>query len=183
MLNLKKKAYEAVKAYPKAKVFEDFHIDPFQYLQEKDMKFCTIECFVIIMYNWASIPICVSHARMDLCTKRSISMENIPLSKHPLLLHVKRAIYQAGIWAKTLEPQQQLPSPQNFGSKEKRGRMWEPVWMTQPPAIKETREFVKCTFKGPCTRCKCFEADLPCTGLCSCKCIDVYNYDEESEPD
>ena len=63
------------------------------------------------------------------------------------------------MWSKALETLQELPSLQNFGWKEVGSsvKVWEPIWMTQVQAIKETSEFVKCSCTRPCPRCKCFK--------------------------
>ena len=34
------------------------------------------------------------------------------------LLHTKSSLYQSGIWSRCLEPQQNLPSPEDFGWKD-----------------------------------------------------------------
>ena len=96
------------------------------------------------------------------------------------LLHTKRSLYQSGIWSRCLEPQQNLPSPEDYGWKDSNRTpvKWEPLWMTQSEASKACREFVKCgctTICGSSARCSCKSADLRCTLLCKCKCTDKLN--------
>ena len=88
--------------------------------------------------------------------------------KDALLQHVKRSIYQAGIWAISDDHQQNTPSPDMFGWKKEDG-CWVPVWLTLPE-VSRSWELVKCSCKAQCFRCKCAKAGLPCTDLCKCKC-------------
>ena len=70
--------------------------------------------------------------------------------------------YQAGVWGSGLEPQPSIPSPSMHGWKQDNpNSMWEPMWITQGEANKECREFVKCSCKAVCTRCKCATAIHP----------------------
>ena len=132
------------------------------------------------MYSRTSILQTVNEARLDLYFSRSQNIETIPPTKNALLLHTKRSLYQSGIWSRCLEPQQNLPSPEDYGWKDSNRTpvKWEPLWMTQSEASKECREFVKCgctTICGSSARCSCKSADLRCTLLCKCKCTDKLN--------
>ena len=89
--------------------------------------------------------------------------------KDALLQHVKRSIYEAGIWATSDDQQLNIPSPDRFGWKKEDG-CWVPVWLTLPEVSRSCRELVKCSCKTQCSRCKCAKASLPCTDLCKCKC-------------
>ena len=75
-----------------------------------------------------------------------------------------------------------VPAPNNFGWKRSNntGVPWEPVWITNGEASKECREFVKCQCKGVagCVRCKCADANMVCTMLCTCTCTNRFSYDE-----
>ena len=84
---------------------------------------------------------------------------------------VQRVSYQTGIWAKCTELRPDIPSPEDWGWKWK-DRSWEPVWITVPEAAKVCKELINCCCKleRGCYRCKCFQANLPCTDLCTCKC-------------
>ena len=181
----KKKAYAVLDSYPEVEnVFAGFHTDPFQNLDEDDGKFNTIQRFVVLLYSRTSLLHSVNEARMELYYARSQNHENIPPTKNALLFHTKRAIYQSGVWSQSLEEQQNLPSPKNFGWKESEGvvKIWEPLWMTLQEASKEIRELrVKCGCKAtpPCTstaRCICKSAGFRCSLLCSCKCTNKISY-------
>ena len=86
-----------------------------------------------------------------------------------LLQHVRRSIYQAGIWTASDEHQQRAPSPDRFGW-QKVDDCWVPIWLTIPEVSKSCRELFKCACKAKCSRCKCAKANLVCTDLCKCKC-------------
>ena len=181
----KKKAYDALKCYPEAEsLFEGFFSDPFKNVQvEDDGNFKILERFVVLMYSRTSLCHFVNDARLELYFGRSQNIENIPPTQNALLMHCKRAQYQCGIWVRSLDAQQQCPSPQNFGWKVSTGpdRKWMPIWTTMLEATKECREFVKCGCKaGSCSStasCKCNAADFRCTLLCTCKCTDKTPYE------
>ena len=97
------------------------------------------------------------------------SLYIFPSFKDALLQHVKRSIYQAGIWATSHDHQQNIPSPDRFGWKKEDG-CWAPVWLTLPEVSRSCQELVKCSCKAQCSRCKCAKASLPCTDLCKCNC-------------
>ena len=112
----KKKAYQALKAYPEIKnIFADFHQHPFPNFDENDDKFAKIQRFVILMHSQISILNSVNEARMDLYFTRTQNIETIPPTKNALFLHTRRSLYQSGIWSRCLEADQNLPSPKDFG--------------------------------------------------------------------
>lgn len=81
-------------------------------------------------------------------------------------IHV--CIYFFSIWNNSLEKDQPIYDPQNWGWKDS-GLRYEPLWMTQNEVSKECRELIKCGCKIKCTaRCSCKKANLPCTELCKC---------------
>ena len=174
----KKTAFQAYRAYPDVEsVFAGFHTDPFQNLEEDDEKFKIIQRFAVLMYSRTSLCHSVNDARVELYFERSQDNESIPPTKNALLMHTKRAIYQSGVWSNCIEPQQNLPSPQNFGWQQSRDTpsIWQPLWMTKQEACKELRELlVKCGCKtSVCKqskRCKCNSVNFLCTRLCSCAC-------------
>ena len=177
----KKKALQVLKSSESAqKTFADFYCHPFQDVTEENPKFKDIQRFVVLMYSKTSTLSSVNEARMELYFQRPThDVETIPPTSNALLYHTKRAILQTGVWSKCLQNLQKLPSPGNFGWKETSDPdvKWEPLWMTKVQAIKEMREFIKCNCKQPCSRCKCKNAQLNCTLLCSCPCEkkDSYN--------
>ena len=176
----KKKAYEALKVCTDAETtFANLNNDPFQNLDEHDSQFKTIQQFTVLMYSRTSTLSTVNEARLALYFQRTQNIENIPPTKNSLILHVKRSVYQSGVWSRCLQAQQDLPSPQSFGWRNTYDSpvKWEPVWMTQNEANKECREFVKCSCKSnECVKCKCALALFKCTLLCTCKCADKATY-------
>ena len=100
------------------------------------------------------------------------------LLRDALLFHVKRALFQCGVWSRCLLPKQDLPSPGDYGWSRNEDPVvkWVPLWLTTKEASRECREFVKCTCSQTCTRCKCALASFKCTLLCTCKCTDKVSY-------
>ena len=177
----KKKAYDALKAFKTAEsTLAEMSFHAFQNLQEEDEKFGIIQRLVVLMYSRTSTLTKVNDLRVEMYFQRSQNIELIPPTCNALLMHTKRAIYQASVWSKCLDAKQNRPTPLEFGWKhaEDPTVKFEPLWMTQREASKECREFVKCSCKSDvCTRCKCATAMLKCTLLCSCKCQDKVSYD------
>ena len=177
----KKKAYEALKVCPNAEsTFGFIFNNPFHNLAQDDAKFESIQRFTILMYHKTSMLTKVNEARKRFYFQRTKNIETIPPTEDALFLHTLRAIYQAGVWSKSLEIRQNLPSPQAFGWKHSNESnwTWEPKWISQYESSKEAREFVKCSCKSEsCTRCKCSLASLKCTLLCTCKCADKERYE------
>ena len=60
----------------------------------------------------------VNDARLELYFQNSHNLEQIPSTADALLNHIKRAVYQAGVWGSALEPQPSLPSPSMHGWKQ-----------------------------------------------------------------
>jgi len=57
-------------------------------------------------------------------------MDIIPPTQDALQRHVKRAVYQVGIWTTSIQVKQVIPSPEEFGwSKD---TLWILVWITIP---------------------------------------------------
>ena len=81
-------------------------------------------------------------------------------------------MYQTGIWATSFETQASLPAASLFGW-QKKVNQWQPVWITIAEVALSCRDLVKCGCKTDCStkRCSCKSADLPCTELCKCKCV------------
>ena len=100
-------------------------------------------------------------------------MESLPPTENALLQHVKRCIYQVGVWYNSFYAHPLQPySPVNYGWREDESG-WTPVWITIPEVALSCRDLIKCGCKTNCisARCKCCGADLPCCHLCSCKCL------------
>ena len=92
--------------------------------------------------------------------------------KNALIQHIKRSVYQTGIWATSFETQASLPAASLFGW-QKKANQWQPVWINIAEVALSCRNLVKCGCKTDCStiRCSCKSADLPCTELCKCKCV------------
>ena len=184
----KKTAVSVLKGFPDAiRVFGDLFHHPFQRIDENSDAFNVIQRFVILMYSRTSEFEKVNDARLDMFFKNTQDVQTIPPTSNALLQHTRRAIFQAGVWSRCLEPQQNLPSPEEFGWKKTshtssvtpaRGTMpmWEPVWHTNGEATKEIRELIKCACTADCVRCKCAKSNLRCTLLCKCSCGNKYSF-------
>jgi len=48
-----------------------------------------------------------------------------------ILKHIRRGVYQTGIWATSTLSQQVIPSPRDYGWAKEPGSC-EPIWMTLP---------------------------------------------------
>ena len=128
-----------------------------------------IERYVVLLYSKTSAAATVNSARSELFAKGARALENIPPTHWALIEIVKRAAYQAGyVWGQTLIAQPELPSPAIWGW-EKSQDGWTPKWSDLPQASKVCYELIHCKCKTACRgRCKCFKANLKCTGLCAC---------------
>ena len=58
-----------------------------------------------------------------------------------LLQHVRRAVYQAGIWTMSTQAQQVVPSPQEFAWT-KELKSWVPVWITIPEVSRACSQLI-----------------------------------------
>ena len=127
-----------------------------------------LEHFVVLLYSKTCEAERVNEARQELFA-RGRSVENIPPTQGALIQHVYRAAFQAGyIWGQALVPQQQLPSPSNWGWEETQDG-WMAKWTTLPEASTACNELLRCGCKKSCQGlCKCFRAKLKCTFLCAC---------------
>ena len=98
---------------------------------------------------------------------RGRSVENIPPTQGALIQHVYRAAFQVGyIWGQALVPQQQLPSPSNWGWEETQDG-WMAKWTTLSEASAACNELLHCDCNKSCQGlCKCFRAKLKCDRIC-----------------
>ena len=129
----------------------------------------SIERFVTLMYDRTSSLDCVDQARKQLFTQKGRSIEGLPPTKDALILHTRRATYQAAFcWAQAMSAVPELPSPAHWGWKQEPSG-WAICWITLPEATKACRELLRCGCKKGCTaHCKCVKAELKCTALCFC---------------
>lgn len=82
-------------------------------------------------------------------------------------------MYFAGIYKRSLQPNPNIPPPQEHGWKIE-GNDLVIDWMTLPPAPDTVMQLAYCLGgckKSSCTdvnKCTCLENNVPCTDLCSC---------------
>ena len=143
---------------------------PFQLLDVNDDRFKELERLTVIMYDKASPLSSVNETRRELFCQKNRAMDKLPPTNDALLQHVRRAVYQAGIWTTSTQTQLAVPSPHDFGWT-KVSQSWVPVWLTIPEVCTACRELIKCSCKGDCSDCKCAKANLDCSPLCKCKCV------------
>ena len=124
----------------------------------------------LLLYDKTSPLTSVNEARKELFCKKNLAMDKLPPTQDALLQHLRRAVYQAGIWTTSTQTQQVFPSPQQYAWN-KVSNLWVPVWMTTPEVSRACRELIKCSCKGDCSNCSCGEANLDCSPLCKCKCV------------
>ncbi|KAG5871290.1 hypothetical protein JTB14_030412 [Gonioctena quinquepunctata] len=119
-----------------------------------------MERFIVLIYDRTSSDDSVDDARKHLFTQKSREIDNMPPTQDALIQHTKSAIYQASYcWAQLMIAIPVLPSPADWGWKEKVEGGWEI----------SCRELFRCGCKKGCTRqCQCKKAALQCTALCAC---------------
>ena len=102
--------------------------------------------------------------------KMSRSIENIPPTRAALVQHMKRAAYQAGhVWGQSLKLAPALPDVTEWGWETSQTTGYIPTWTTLTIAEAACLELIACKCSKACRRnCKCFKANLDCTGLCKC---------------
>ena len=132
---------------------------------------CTIERFIIILYDRTSTCTNIDMARKHLFTKKGRSMEGLPPTQAALYQHILRAAYQGGhVWGSLLELAPRLPSPADWGWIRLDTGLYSPLWTTIPQASITSLELVRCGCLQGCRsrQCKCVKAALQCTALCVC---------------
>ncbi|GFS26659.1 hypothetical protein ElyMa_007060900 [Elysia marginata] len=166
----KKTAWQAWQAYSDAtEAMAHLADHPFTHLDEDSDCFSVLERLVVILYDKTSHLSCVDEARKVLFCHMNRAMDKLPPTKNCLLHHVRRAIYQAGIWTKSTQAQFDLPSAQDFAWRQSEDS-WKPLWMTVPEVSKACSQLVKCACKDACSVCKCAKASPKCSLLGKCAC-------------
>ncbi|KAJ8353418.1 hypothetical protein SKAU_G00209850 [Synaphobranchus kaupii] len=166
----KKSAWRAWQAYDDAtETFVYLAKHPFQPLDVDCPQFQKLERLTVILYDKSSPLNSINQKRKELFCQENRMMEKLPPTQDALLQHMKRAIYQAGVWATSTQIQQVIPSPQDYGWTKESGS-WMPVWLTIPEVSRACRELIKCSCKGDCCTCKCSNAHMDCSPLCKCNC-------------
>ncbi|CAH1160137.1 unnamed protein product [Phaedon cochleariae] len=129
--------------------------------------FDILQQFVVIMYDHTCSETDVNAARRYLFTQKHRTLDGIPPTKDALMLHVKRAAYQAGhVWGQANVKKPVLPSPGAWGwTRDDIG--WEPTWTTIPEALKSCIEIMACAcHQQKCSgHCKCVKYHVQCTSL------------------
>ena len=128
----KKLTWRALQAYADAtEVFVYLAKHPFQQLDVDCQQFQKLERLTVIVYDKSS-PLCsINQVRKELFCHGNRAMERLPPTQDALLQHIKRAVYQTGIWATSTQSHQLIPPPHNFGWTKESGS-WVPVWLTIP---------------------------------------------------
>ena len=166
----KKSAWEAWKAFPEVtSAFLHNYEHPFDQFDSSSWQFQLLERFTVILYDRTSTCKLVNKARRELFCKKSRSLENLPPTQDALLQHVKRVVYQAGIWISSRQAEPEILSPGQWGWEDLDGQ-WQPLWMTLSEAAKACTELIKCACTKKCKICKYIKSGLPCTELCRCTC-------------
>jgi 5'-3' exonuclease len=171
----KKNAWEAWKCFQDVThAFTYLALHPYTDIKVDSQDFQLLERFTVIMYDKTSELEHVNETRKMLFCQKGKTMEALPPTQDALLQHLKRVVYQSGIWCTSEKIQQQTPSPEGWGwTFNEENNAWAPVWNILPVASKACSELVKCGCKsqsGCGGRCACKKAKWKCTELCSCKC-------------
>ena len=124
-------------------------LNPYVQLNNDSQYFQTLAHFTVLLYNKTSGLENVDEARMELFCRGNKTMEKIQPTKAALLLHLKCAAYQAGVWTTSEVTKQDRPSPDGWGwSWDKEILSWTPVWTTLPLASKACTGLMKCGCKS-----------------------------------
>ena len=164
----KKTAWEAWMAYPEVtSVFQSMSHFP----DNVEQYISALERYTVLLYDRTSSCDLVNECRKTLFAQKSRSLDNIPPTQAALLEHSKRSCFQAGLWSRCLEKNQQLPNPCDWGwQKSKDDRGYIPFWTALGEASKHCTELINCGCKVRCNKkCKCIKSSLKCTMLCKCE--------------
>ena len=156
----KKSAWQAWQSFEEVTKTLEFLADhPFQQLELNDEPFKKLERLTVVLYDKTSALNSVNEARKKLFCEDNRAMDKLPPTQDALLQHVRRAVFQAGIWTTSPETQQVVPSPAQYAWA-KESDSWVPVWITTPEVSKACRELIKCNCKGDCSKCSCGKSNL-----------------------
>ena len=171
----KKTAWAVWRVYPKiTESFNDMSVNTDTIGPENA---AIIERFSVLLYDRTTQLVNINSVRKELFTRKgTFAHENLPPTKAALEEHTKRAMYQGGhVWGQSMCPQMRLPTPEEWGwSKTDDG--WKPKWTVLPEASRACRELIKCGCKKDCApsrRCGCHRANMTCTTLCTCVCMNA----------
>ena len=127
-----------------------------------------LEQFVCLLYGQSCNEI--NEARYRLFCTKALSEVRLPPCQDALLLHCKRANYQAAIWRRALLNVINAPSPEEHGWIIN-GSEVSIRWMTQGQGPPELMKYYSCKcVKSKCksNHCSCFMSGISCTEMCSC---------------
>ena len=129
----KKSVWQALHVYEDiTETFVYLASHPFQLLDVDDDHFKKIERLTVIVYDKTSPLRSINDTRRELFCHKNRTMDKLPPTNDVLLHHVRRAVYQAGIWATSTQTELVIPSPQDF-TWTKISDSWVP-WVTIPEA-------------------------------------------------
>ena len=111
----------------------------------------------------------VDELRYLMFCQRKQKSELLPPTSGSLILHLKRANYQAFVWRNSLVALQELPSPEYHGWAIEDEAL-KPVLMDKDPAPRGILELTTCNCKKSACRshCSCNINGLSCTEACFC---------------
>ena len=115
---------------------------PFQLLDVDDDHFKKIERLTVILYDKTSPLRYINDTRSELFGHKNRAMDKLPPTNDALLQHVRRAVYQAGIWKTSTQIQLLIPSPHDFAWT-KISDSWVRVWVTIPEASGADQMFLQ----------------------------------------
>ena len=144
-----------------------------------------LEQFVCNMYNQKTHSI--NKARLDIFNKTFKTDHTLPPNQETLVLHCKRANYQAAIWRHSLVPSITAPSPTSFGWISNLDTTLTIQWTERPLGHEANHPITVCgCLKTKCidNHCKCRRAGETCTPLfCKCKsCSNLPDFNMSSKP-
>ena len=126
----------------------------FQLLDVDDDLSKKIEKLTIILYDETSSLRSINDTKRQLFCHKNRTMDKLPPTNDAVLQHVRRAVYQAGIWTTSTQTQLVIPSPHDF-TWAKILDSWVPGWVTISEASRACRELINCSCKGNCSICQC----------------------------
>ncbi|KAG5899603.1 hypothetical protein JTB14_037265 [Gonioctena quinquepunctata] len=143
----KKSIWEAWQAFQDVTdTFVYLATNPFQLLKADSEHFKKLERLTSVLYDKTTPLSSINQMRKELFCQKNRAMDKLPPTEDALLQHIRRAVYQAGIWTTSTQTQQVIPSPNDFACN-KVLESWVPVWMTIPEVSWSCRELIKCSCK------------------------------------
>ena len=104
----------------------------------------SLEYFTILLYDRTATSHSINEVRKNLFIHKGRQISGLPPTKAALQQHMKRAVLQGGHhWGCTTVPEQQLPSPCEWGWT--CPEQWRPLWSNLPKASATCPELLKCS--------------------------------------